>query len=190
MFVRDTGHRPPSHWEGDTYPEELGDHPVVNVSWHDAMAYCQWLSQKTDRNYRIPTEAEWEKAAGWDEKAGKRWRYPWGDDFDPEKCNTAEGGPGKTTPVGQYFPAGDSPYGATDMAGNVWEWCSTLFPSRYPYHPDGSRENLEHGGRRLIRGGSWGYGQGSARCALRAANSPEYRDGNLGFRVAASPGSP
>lgn len=121
-FVRDTDHGPPRHWEGDTYPEGLGDHPVANVTWHDAMAYCAWLREKTGRHYRLPTEAEWEKAAGWDPEAEARRRYPWGDTFDPERCNSREGGPGGTTPVGQYSPDGDSPYGAVDMAGNVWEW--------------------------------------------------------------------
>jgi formylglycine-generating enzyme required for sulfatase activity len=196
-FVRDTDHRPPSHWEGDTYPEELGDHPVVNVSWHDAVAYCQWLSEKTNRNYRLPTEAEWEKAAGWDEKAGKRRRYPWGNDFDPEKCNTEEGGLGKTTPVGQYSPAGDSPYGAADMAGNVWEWMSSLWgedPGKpsfgYPYNPDDGREDMEAQGLRVLRGGAWYFSQIGARCAPRNRSDPDNRYDYFGFRVAASPGSP
>ncbi len=188
-FVRDTNHRPPSHWEGDTYSEELGDHPVVNVNWHDAVAYCQWLSEKTRKNYRLPTEAEWEKAAGWDEQVGKRQRYPWGDDFDPKKCNTSEGGPGDTTPVGQYSPDGDSPYGAADMSGNVWEWCSTVYRD-YPYQTDDGREVLETEGSRVLRGGSWDYGQYGARCAYRRRNGPVARDDNVGFRVAVSLGSP
>jgi formylglycine-generating enzyme required for sulfatase activity len=159
-FVRDTEYRPPSHWEGDSYSEELGDHPVVNVSWNDAVAYCQWLSEKTGRNYRLPTEAEWEKAAGWDGQAGKRWRYPWGDDFDSEKCNTAEGGSGNTTPVGQYSPAGDSPYGAVDMAGNVWEWCQDWFAQDYYQHsPSENPPGPEKGDSRVLRGGSWSYAQ-------------------------------
>jgi formylglycine-generating enzyme required for sulfatase activity/Cdc6-like AAA superfamily ATPase len=196
-FVLDTGHRPPSHWEEDTYPNGLGDHPVVNVSWHDAAAYCQWLSEVTGRSYRLPTEAEWEKAAGWDEKAGKRWRYPWGDDFDPGKCNTREGGPGKATPAGQYSRAGDSPYGATDMAGNVWEWTSTKWGADwekpeygYPYRPDDGREQREVTEFRVLRGGSWYDHQRSARCAYRIRYDPGYRDYFIGFRVAASPGSP
>jgi len=190
-FVRDTGHRPPSHWEGDTYPEELGDHPVVNVSWHDAVAYCRWLSEKTGRDYRLPTEAQWEKAAGWDEGAGKRWRYPWGDDFDPRKCNTTEGGPGTTTPVGQYSPDGDSPYGAADVAGNVWEWCQDWCAEGY--YQDSTSENPSGPGEgegRVLRGGSWLNDQYFARCAFRNGPSPGNRGNLIGFRVAASPGSP
>ncbi len=181
-FVLDTGHPPPAHWEGDTYPEGLGDHPVVNVSWYDAVAYCRWLSEKTGRTYRLPTEAEWEKAAGWDEKAGKRRRYPWGDEFDPTKCNTREGGPGTTTPVGQYSPDGDSPYGAADMAGNVWEWTSSLYKP-YPYDPDDGREDPEAKGDRVLRGGSWGDYQDFARCAGRIWVYPDLSHDNVGFRL-------
>ena len=117
-FVQDTGHQPPGQWKDAQYPEGLGDHPVVAVSWHDAVAYCEWLSEKTDRPYRLPAEAEWEKAARGTDGRG----FPWGDEWDESKCNTREGGPGTTIPVGQYSPDGDSPYGLADMAGNVWEW--------------------------------------------------------------------
>ena len=82
-FVRATGHRAPSHWRGDTFPEELADHPVVYVNWHDAQAYVQWLREKTDQDYRLPTEAEWEKAASGEN--GLLW--PWGDEWDAQKCN-------------------------------------------------------------------------------------------------------
>jgi len=184
-FVRDTEHRPPPHWEGDAYPEEMGDHPVVNVSWHDAVAYCQWLSEKTRRNYRLPTEAEWEKAARGEH--GREW--PWGNEFDPQKANTSESGPGTTTPVGQYSAAGDSPHGAADMAGNVWEWCSTL-ERDYPYQPDDGREDLDAEGSRELRGGSWSVDQYRARCAGRGRHRTGFHRDYLGFRVAASPSSP
>jgi len=190
-FVQDTEHRPPSHWERDTYPEELGDHPVVNVSWNDAVAYCQWLSEKTSKKYRLPTDAEWEKAAGWDEKAGKRWRYPWGDDFDSGKCNTSEGGSSKTTPVGQYSPEGDGPYGAADMAGNVWEWCQDWFAEDYYQRsPSENPSGPEAGRSRVLRGGSWDFYQYYARCAFRLRLTPDFRNHYVGFRVAASPSSP
>jgi formylglycine-generating enzyme required for sulfatase activity len=187
-FVLDTGHSAPAHWEGATYPEGLGDHPVVNVSWYDAVAYCRWLSEKTGRTYRLPTEAEWEKAAGWDAKVGKRRQYPWGDEFDPEKCNTRESGPGTTTPVGQYSPRGDSPYGAADMAGNVWEWTGTLYRP-YPYDPDDGREDPEAGGARVLRGGSWFSSQYYARCAFRGRYYPGYSDHDFGFRLVSPVGS-
>jgi formylglycine-generating enzyme required for sulfatase activity/Cdc6-like AAA superfamily ATPase len=190
-FVRDTKHRPPAHWEGDTYPEGTGDHPVVNVSWQDAEAYCDWLSTETDKEYRLPTEAEWEKAACWDEESGKRRRYPWGDEFDSKRANTAEGGPGKTTPVGQHSPAGDSPYGASDMAGNVWEWCQDWYEKHY--YKDSPEENPpgpEKGWWRVLRGGSCYTYERFARCASRARSAPVRRDSTVGFRVSASPASP
>ena len=122
-FIQESDHRPPKNWDGDQYPEGKGDHPVVYVSWHSAQAYCQWLSEKTGKNYRLPTEAEWEKAA-----RGEDGRvYPWGDEWDAKKCNSRENDIDDTTPVGQYSPQGDSPYGCADMAGNVWEWCADWF---------------------------------------------------------------
>ena len=122
-FVRDTGRQPPSRWDGGKYPKGQKDHPVAYVTWHDAMAYCKWLSEKTRKTYRLPTEAEWEKAA----RGPGGLIYPWGNLFDKNRCNTFESGIGNTTPVGNYSPAGDSPYGVADMAGNVWEWTQSLW---------------------------------------------------------------
>src|SRR5207249_3699107 len=98
-------------------PKGKASHPVVHVSWHDVRAYCEWLSKVTGKAIRLPTEAEWEKAARGDKD--KR-TYPWGDVFDSAKCNSRELGLGDTSPVG-VFPAGASPYGVLDVAGNVWE---------------------------------------------------------------------
>jgi formylglycine-generating enzyme required for sulfatase activity len=143
------------------------DHPVVNVSWHAAIAYCRWLGGKLKGEVegleiRLPTEAEWEKAARGE--YGNEW--PWGNEFDPAKCNTAEGGKRGTTPVGAYSPQGDSPYGAADMAGNVWEWCRSIFKP-YPYSATDGREDASASGSRAVRGGSWNDGASGARCAFR-----------------------
>ncbi len=187
-FIKDTGHRPPPHWEGDKFPEGKGDHPVVNVSWYDAVAYCRWLSKKTGRNYRLPTEAEWEKAASWDQEEKKKRRYPWGYEFDPHKCNTVESGIVDTTPVDNYSSkGGNSPYGVADMAGNVWEWCQSLYKP-YPYDPDDGREDLEAEGPRVCRGGSWNHGREDARCSYRNRLFPGLRLDYVGFRVAVSLG--
>jgi len=184
-FVRDTNHSPPRHWEGDAYPDGLGDHPVVLVTWHDAGAYCAWLREKTGRPYRLPTEAHWEKAA----RGTEGQVYPWGDDFKATKCNSAEGGVGGTTPVGQYSPQGDSPYGAADMAGNVWEWTSTLYRP-YPYDAEDGREEQGEGGPRVLRGGAFYDNQRSVRCAYRYGYLPDFRRDFIGFRVVVFPGSP
>jgi formylglycine-generating enzyme required for sulfatase activity len=176
-FVQDTGYQPPGHWKGNRYPEGLGDHPVVNVNWYDAVAYCEWLGEKTDKTYRLPTEAEWEKAArGVDGR-----QFPWGDEWDASKCNTREGGPGTTTPVGQYSPDGDSPYGVADMAGNVLEWCADWLQA-YPgnSYPDEDYEE-EY---KVLRGGSWQTIRAIACCASRERIYPGWDDYALGFRCA------
>jgi len=184
-FVKDTNHRPPPFWDGDAYPDGLGDHPVVKVSWHDATAYCAWLREKTGKPYRLPTEAHWEKAA----RGTEGQVYPWGDDFEATKCNSGEEGVGGTTPVGQYSPQGDSPYGLADLAGNVWEWTSTLFRP-YPYDAEDGREEQEEIGLRVLRGGFFNDYQGFVRCAFRGRGDPDYRLISAGFRVVVSPGSP
>ena len=111
--------------------EKKKDHPVTYVKWTEAMAYCQWLNQILNSEFtrsgqnlilRLPTEAEWEKAA----RGIDGLEYPWGNTFDKNKCNTSESGKGGTTPVGLYSPQGNSPYGCADMAGNVWEWTHSL----------------------------------------------------------------
>lgn len=152
---------------------------MVNVTWRDAMAYCQWLSQQTGEEHRLPTEAEWEKAARGDQDARP---YPWGWGFDPHKCNTYETGIGGTSPVGM-FPAGASPYGCLDMSGNVWEWTMTKWTDDYAnYRPDNRPEGDE---RRVLRGGSFLNSRLDVRCAYRYRNFPLIRNVNLGFRVVA-----
>lgn len=178
-FLQDSQQRPPQGWSGNDYPEGKGDHPVVNVSWQDAQAYCAWLSQKTGKSYRLPGEAEWEKAArGMDGRI-----YPWGDQFDAGRANTLEARLKDTTPVGQFSPQGDSPYGCADMAGNVLEWISSLLKP-YPYNPQDGREDPQAPGSRAVRGGAFNHSRGYAHCAYRSDTSPGVRGDVIGFRVA------
>ena len=181
-FVREAGLVAPRyHWrKREPLPDEL-EHPVVYVSWHDSMAYCNWLADITGKRYRLPSEAEWEKAArGMDGRI-----YPWGSRWHPGWCNTSEGGLRGTTPVGRY-PRGASPYGLLDVAGNVWELCSSLY-REYPYDASDGREDLGASGSRVMRGGSWRGNPRVARCAARNGRLPDSRSDYLGFRVVVSP---
>jgi formylglycine-generating enzyme required for sulfatase activity len=193
-FSQSTGHSRPKHWEGRDPPKGKEDHPVVHVDLRDAMAYCQWLAKVTGRTYRLPSEAEWEKAArGTD---GRIW--PWGDEPpDENRCNFG-GNVGETTPVGQYSPHGDSPYGCVDMAGNVWEWTLSLWMKdsqgpafNYPYDQDDGREDLRAGDNAyyywVVRGGAFVMDEEVIRCASRYGSYPNFRYMDRGFRVVVSP---
>jgi formylglycine-generating enzyme required for sulfatase activity len=161
-FVAETKQKPPKHWKGRNPPKDIADHPVVNVSWDEAIAYAKWAGK------RLPTEEEWEKAArGTDGR-----KYPWGDQPPTsELCNFGRK-VGKTTPVGKYSPQGDSPYGCVDMSGNVWEWTVS----------DYSKET------KVLHGGSWHSNvEGLLRAAARDFLNPDLRYSYFGFRCAGSP---
>jgi formylglycine-generating enzyme required for sulfatase activity len=176
----------PEYWDD---PEWNGDEqPVVGVTWYEALAYALWAGK------RLPSEAEWEKAAAWVgemNNEGHQRRYPWGNEWAGERANTKEAGLKKTTVVGCYSPAGDSPYGAVDMAGNVWEWCSTRY-NDYPYDPNDGREDLGGGDDvfRVLRGGSWYNDRKGARCAPRSRSDPWNRYATRGFRCCCATSSP
>ncbi len=160
-------------------PEGKERHPVVEVTWYDARNYATWAGM------RLLSEAEWEKAASWDIAGrGEKRLYPWGDEFDKTKCNTAKSGVKTTTPVGRFSPHGDSPYGCADMAGNVWEWCSSKF-EKYPYQKDDGREEMSGYDLRVRRGGSFDRNASHAACAYRLHLSPLNRTSRDGFRVGA-----
>ncbi len=150
IFVNATRHQPPKHWENEQLPTGKENHPVVNVSWHDAIAYCEWLSKMTGKAIRLPSEAEWEKAARGDKD--KR-DYPWGT-WKDGYANTKELQVMDTTPVG-VFPEGASPYGVLDMCGNVSEWTRSS-KKEYPYNTNDGRENADQENiYRILRGGSY-----------------------------------
>jgi formylglycine-generating enzyme required for sulfatase activity len=166
-----------------------GDHPVVHVSWHDAMAYCAWSGT------RLPTEAEWEFAA----RGGSEGKqFPWGDELEPSGRhrmnvfqgtfpaeNTAADGYEGTAPVDAFEPNG---YGLFNMTGNVWEWCADWFsPAYYSHSPRRDPTGPPSGQHRVMRGGSYLCHDSYCRryrVSARSSNSPDSSTGNLGFRVA------
>jgi formylglycine-generating enzyme required for sulfatase activity len=178
-FVIDMNYKPPLNWDGDQYPYAKGDHPVTYISWDNAKAFCRWLSNKTNKNFRLPGEAEWEKAA----RGIEGLVFPWGNKFVPDNANTSEIKIGDTTPVGQFSPNGDSPYGCADMSGNVWEWCIDRFESEQ------SKPNLLLRKRtpRILRGGSFMNDYRGATCSYRRREYPDNSSGADGFCIALTP---
>jgi formylglycine-generating enzyme required for sulfatase activity len=159
------------------------DHPVILTSWSDADAYCRWAGK------RLPSEAQWEKAArgpfdpqqSGDPEHGQR--YAWGNEFDSAKANTKESEQGDTTPVGNFSPQGDSPYGASDMTGNVWEWVADWYDSDYySQSPSANPSGPVTGIYKILRGGSWLFDEVYARTPFRYNIRPDYTYDFAGFR--------
>jgi len=171
---------------------------VTSVSSSEAIKFCTWLTQREGRRYRLPTEAEWEYAA----KGAEGRIFPWGTtvgqgnlaNFADKNTRfmwsdfTIDDGWAETSPVGAY-PRGASPFGAEDMAGNVWEWCLDYFE---PYRAQ-ERVNPRgpsHGSQRVYRGGSWKSRFGSLKTTTRGFNQPSYASNDVGFRVVCECGEP
>jgi formylglycine-generating enzyme required for sulfatase activity len=165
----------PACWTGQQWNGD--DYPVVCVSWYEAVVYTAWLSQTTGLTVRLPTEAEWERATRGDD--GRL--YPWGDEAPTDQLLNYNSNLGRTTAVGSY-PAGISPYGAFDLAGNVWEWTSSQYLD-YPYDRNDGREDPTGDARRVVRSSSWGSYQFVVRAAYRRRDVPDGGDSFLGFRV-------
>lgn len=163
IFIKETGYKEPKYFDDKRFNSD--NQPVVGLTWHDAVAYCKWLSESNGKGkiFRLPTEEEWEWAAG-----GGTRTYPWGEDEPTNEHANYRNNVGYTTPVGSY-PKGATPEGLFDMAGNVCEWTDSWFN--------------EKGEFRVLRGGSWIYGNViSLRCAYRGLGNPVDWDFNRGFR--------
>jgi len=185
-FATETGRALDRDWLAEN---QYDNHPVVEVTWHDAMAYCEWLTAKpfVGGTITLPTEAQWEKAARGDD--GRI--FPWGDKPDPEKANYEETRIGVTSPVG-CFPAGKSPYEIFDLSGNVWEWCQDYWHGNYNGAPVDGRawEDQAEGTNRVLRGGAWSIPAEYCRAANRGRGDPGDRHRIFGFRLVCLPGQP
>lgn len=208
LFTEATGHRAPQTWRNAVYAEDAAGHPVTGVTYQDALAFCRWAREVTGLPVRLPSEPEWEKAMrGTDGRL-----YPWGNQWDRARCNNRESKSKGPTPVDAFSPQGDSPFGVADAAGNVQNWCSSIF-GPYPYDPADGREVLvndlnpssvlpqQHDvgaisnaerfeanlGKQTLRGGSWRGERNEARCAYRSWAAPMYRGDDTGFRLCYEP---
>ncbi len=176
-FLEATKSDPPPNWNDPQL--SLHDQPVVSVNWFEAIAYCEWLSHATGRRYRLPTEAEWERAA----RGGLEGKlYPWGDEAPELLPNYATRWKTGPEPVGLDKPNG---FGLHDISANVHEWCSDWYsPEYYSLSPQRNPRGPEDGTRRSSRGGSWRHYTKVSRCSARSSIPPEFKYADYGFRVA------
>ncbi|WAX78119.1 formylglycine-generating enzyme family protein [Streptomyces sp. KMM 9044] len=196
-YVLAAGAEPPGHWRsGWVFTEDVND-PVVMVSWYEARRYCRWLTAQARAEglldsslvVTLPSEAQWEIAA----RNAKDDIHPWGDGFDPLRCNVRATGLGRVVTPGSFSPAGDSRAGCVDLIGNVWEWTSSAWGRSgrhphftYPYAADDGREDPDTSGdvRRVVRGGGYYYADVCANSYTRNRVTPTERHPAGGFRVA------
>ncbi len=176
-FLRSTGSPPPPFWNDMNFNHR--QQPVAGVSWFDADNYCQWLSSQTGRGYRLPTEAEWERAARGNLE---QTTFPWGDDPPqslPAYATRWQTGP---EPVALYAP---NALGLYNLCDNVHEWCSDWYdPNYYATSPERNPRGPEQGKRRASRGGSWRHHVKVSRCSARSSIPPEFKYADYGFRIA------
>ena len=161
------------------------DYPVIGVNWDSAVAYCNWISAKTGRKYRLPTEAEWEKAA----RGADQRRYPWGNEIAPGDANFVGAERFDTAMKGGSFAKDTSPYGAMDMAGNLMEWCSDWYQANYyAVSPRRNPKGPAAGSYRVVKGGSFYLEPFDLRLYSRSAAEPSFKEHRMiGFRAVREP---
>jgi sulfatase modifying factor 1 len=179
QFLHANAALPPPFWEDPKFNDPR--QPVAGVSWFEAMRYCTWLSSETGRTYRLPAEAEWERAA---RGGAEQKNFPWGDEPPqslPDYATRWQTGP---EPVAQYAP---NAFGLFDICENVHEWCSDWYdPNYYAAAPERNPRGPEEGQRKASRGGSWRHHVKVARCSARSSIPPAFQYADYGFRVAAN----
>jgi formylglycine-generating enzyme required for sulfatase activity len=176
-FIEESKDHSDAGWQ-ETFPSQTDDHPVVRVSWVDARAFCDWLTEKEGKKYRLPTEAEWEYAC----RAGTRTRYSFGDN-DSDLADHAwflSNSNIQTQPVGQKRP---NAWGLSDMHGNAWQWCEDWYGNYDANSPPDDPTGCAVGSSRVCRGGGWRSPVGLCRSAYRDPDEPTHRAYSLGFRV-------
>jgi formylglycine-generating enzyme required for sulfatase activity len=176
-FVESSGHPSPPLIDDPHFADPR--QPVVAVSWFDAVRYCEWLSGVSDRHCRLPTEAEWERAA----RGGtERMRYPWSDDAPQSRPDYSDRHLSGPDPVAQNAP---NAFGLYDVCENVHEWCSDWYGADYyAVSPERNPRGPETGSRRVSRGGSWRHKIKITRCATRSSIPPSFQYADYGFRIA------
>ncbi len=180
LFLEATGHPAPPHWDDPNFNHP--DQPVVAVNWIEAVKYCDWLTSLTSRHYRLPAEAEWERAV----RGGREGcLYPWGDEpaqSRPEYLRRWGGEVKGPLPVGMDAP---NPFGIFDLSENVHEWCADWFDrDYYTVSPERNPRGPAIGERRASRGGSWRHHIKVSRCAARSSIPPVFQYADYGFRLA------
>lgn len=179
-FIKETGHRTPFGWNKTNFPKGMENYPVVNVSWYDANAFCEWQSKKYGMKVRLPKQAEWELAA----RGPKRFKYPWGNDWNSKAIKAKKSN--RASPV-KSFPLNKSPFGAYDMVGNVWEWTSSEITKNEMESEVTKKIASKNDKIYLALGGSFIEDRSKLRNTFWAELKANRRDKSLGFRYVIIP---
>ena len=181
-FIKESGHKPPAGWNKEAFPEGTENYPVVNITWQDATDYCEWLGKKLGMTVRLPSEAEWELAA----RGKEQYKYPWGNEWNKEGAISEESG-GKISAV-KSFSVNRSPFGAYDMAGNVWEWTQDKVTSEEVLTDEALSKLLKSGQvLRVVKGGTAKDPAKQISAQARYEMPEKIQHPHIGFRYVITP---